>query len=271
MSDDVLIYEKLGKTALITLNRPRYKNALDAALMQALPAAIRAARQDASVASVVLTGAGGAFCSGAQLAAEGDVGDGGENAIAGRELLLDAHRWFGELVDLEKPVVAAVDGFAFGAGFSLALAADFVVASERARFAAGFARIGLVPDLSLLHVLPRLVGLARAKEIAFSARDIAADEALQMGLVQAVLPPGRLLDAALAFARRFDDAPTAVLGMTKSILNRAFESDRHALAQLESALQGLLVGSRYHAQAVQRFMAREAPAYGGAPRFDAAP
>jgi len=269
----------VGKTALITLNRPRCKNALDAALMQALPGAIRAVRQDASIASVVLTGAGGAFCSGVQLAAPGEDGEegadvyggnGAEQSFAGRELVLDAHRWLGELVDLEKPVVAAVDGFAFGAGFSLALAADFVIASDRARFAAGFARIGLVPDLSLLHVLPRLVGLARAKEIAFSARDIGAEEALQMGLVQAVVPPEQLAVAALAFARRFDDAPTAVLGMTKSILNRAFESDRHALAQLEAALQGLLAGSRYHAQAVQRFVAREAPAYGGAPRFAAA-
>ncbi|MFO1267973.1 MAG: enoyl-CoA hydratase/isomerase family protein [Rubrivivax sp.] len=267
MSEDALIYEKVGKTALITLNRPRYKNALDASLMQAMPAAIRSARQDPGVASVVLTGAGGAFCSGAQLV---DGGAEAEKSLSAREFLLDVHRWFADLVDLEKPVVAAVDGVAFGAGFSLALGADFIVASDRARFCAGFARLGLLPDLSLLYMLPRLVGLARAKEIAFSARDIAADEALQMGFVQAVVPAERLLPAALAFARRFDDAPTAVLGLTKSVLNRSFESDRQGLAQLETALQGLLAGSRYHAEAVQRFLAREAPVYGGAPRFDAA-
>ena len=265
--DEVLVYEKVGKTAVITLNRPRYKNALDESLLAAMPAAIRAARQDASVASVVLTGAGGSFCSGAQLAAgAGEV----EKPFAVRDVLLDANRWFSELADLEKPVISAVDGFAVGAGFSLALAADFVIASERATFGAVFARMGLVPDLSLLHVLPRLVGLARAKEIAFSARDIPAEEALQMGLVQAVVPPERLREAALAFARRFDDAPTHVLGLAKNILNRSFETDRYGLAQWEAAVQGLLAGSSYHAKALERFVSREAPAYPGAPRFDAA-
>lgn len=267
MANEVLIYEKVGKTALITLNRPQYKNALDESLRAAMPAAIRAARQDPSVASVVLIGAGDSFCSGAQLASgDGDI----EKPFAVRDLLLDANRWFAELADLEKPVICAVDGFAVGAGFSLALGADFVIASERAKFAASFARVGFVPDLSLLHVLPRLVGLARAKEIVFSARDIPAHEALQMGLVQAVVPAERLLETALAFARRFDDAPTHVLGMAKNILNRSFETDRYALAQWEAALQGLLAGSNYHAEALRRFLGREAPAYGGSPRFDAA-
>lgn len=266
MSEEVLVYEKVGKTAVMTLNRPKYKNALDESLRAAMPAAIRAARQDPSVASVVLTGAGGSFCSGAQLS---NGGDETEKPFAVRDLLIDAHRWFAELADLEKPVISAVDGFAVGAGFSLALGADFVIASERAKFAASFARVGFVPDLSLLHVLPRLVGLARAKEIAFSARDIPADEALQMGLVQAVVPAERLLETALAFARRFDDAPTHVLGLTKNILNRSFETDRYGLAQWEAALQGILAGSNYHAEALTRFLSREAPAYAGAPRFDA--
>lgn len=266
MSDEVLIYEKVGKTAVITLNRPKYKNALDDSLRAAMPAAIRAARQDPSIASVVLTGAGGSFCSGAQLSS-GEAGI--EKAFAVRDLLLDAHRWFAELADLEKPVISAVDGFAVGAGFSLALGADFVVASDRAKFAASFARVGFVPDLSLLHVLPRLVGLARAKEIAFSARDIPADEALQMGLVQAVVPAEHLLETAISFARRFDDAPTHVLGLAKNILNRSFETDRHGLAHWEAALQGILAGSNYHAEALGRFLSRKAPAYGGAPRFEA--
>lgn len=267
MSEEVLIYEKLGRTAVITLNRPRQKNALDAALRTALRDAVEAARKDPSVASVVLTGAGGTFCSGAQLTGDGD--EAVEKPFAVRDLLLDAHRWYTDLADLEKPVISAVDGFAVGAGFSLALAADFVIASERARFAASFARVGLMPDLSLLHVLPRLVGMARAKEIAFSARDILADEALQMGLVQAVVPPERLLKTALAFARRFDDAPTQVTGFAKNVLNRSFETDRYGLAQWEAALQGLLIGSNYHAEALRRFVDREAPMYPGAPRFDA--
>ncbi|AMO24098.1 enoyl-CoA hydratase/isomerase family protein [Ramlibacter solisilvae] len=267
MSEEAVIYEKVGRTAVITLNRPKRKNALDAAIAQAMAAVLLAVRQDASVRSVVLTGAGGDFCSGADL--KGDVAE-GEKPFMARQLLLDTHRWFTELVELEKPVISAVDGFAVGAGFSLALGADFVLASERARFIASFARVGLLPDLSLLYVLPRLVGLARAKEIAFSAREIGADEAQQMGLVQAVVPAERLRNAALAFARRFDDAPTAVIGLTKNLLNRSFETDRHGLAQLESTMQGLFAVSNYHAEAVARFVSREAPLFAGAPRFDPA-
>ncbi len=269
MADEVLVYEKQGKVAVITLNRPQFKNALDASLMQAMPAAIRAARDDPSVASVVVTGAGGAFCSGAQLGENGGGSAGAsDKPLAVRALLLDANRWLTDLVDLGKPVVAAVDGAAVGAGMSLALGADFIIASERARLMPSFARLGFVPDLSLLYVLPRLVGLVRAKEIVFSARDIPAAEALAMGLVQAVVPADRLLATALAFARRFDDAPTAALGMAKQILNRSFESDRAGLAQLEAALQGLCVGSSFHVDALARFMARQPPAYASAPRFE---
>lgn len=265
MSDESVLYEKVGSTAVITLNRPKRKNALNDAIFQAMPRILRAAREDDAVRSVVLTGAGGDFCSGADI--KGDIGD-REPSFHVRDMLLDVHGWFAQLVDLEKPAIAAVDGFAVGAGFSLALGADFVIASDRARFGASFARVGLLPDLSLLYMLPRLVGLARAKEIAFSAREIPATEALELGLVQAVVPAARLRDAALAFAQRFEEAPTAVLGLTKTILNRSFETDRNGLAHLEAAMQGLLAGSRYHAEALRRFVSREAPMYAGAPRFD---
>jgi 2-(1,2-epoxy-1,2-dihydrophenyl)acetyl-CoA isomerase len=265
MGEEALIQERVGKIAVLTLNRPERRNALDDALLQALPAAIRAAREDRSVSCVVLTGAGGNFCSGALLSDDGSAAD---KPFAVRDLLVNANRWLAELADLEKPVIAAVDGFAVGAGFSLALAADFVIASDRAKFVPSFARLGLLPDLSMLYILPRLVGLARAKEIVFSARDIAAAEARELGLVQAVVPADRLRELALSFARRFEDAPTPVLGVAKAILNRSFESNRQDLAPLEAAMQGLFASSSYHAEALRRFLSREAPAYREAPRFD---
>ena len=191
MTDTAVVFEKVGKTAVITLNRPRKKNALDRSIRDALPAAIEAAREDDSVRCVVLTGAGGDFCSGADLkAAPGE----GEKAFAGRDV----------------------------------------------------------------------VGLARAKEIVFSAREIAADEALELGLVQAVVAAERLRDAALEFARRFDDAPTRALGLAKGILNRSFETDRHAMTQMEAAAQSLCAASDFHVEAVRRFGSREAPLFGGA-------
>ncbi|CAN7668272.1 Short-chain-enoyl-CoA hydratase [compost metagenome] len=264
MSDHKVLFEKDGKTAVITLNRPQRRNALDEESKQLLAAAIRRAREDREVSSVVLTGAGGHFCSGADLNGGGEEG---EMPFLVRDALLGAHRWHSELMDLEKPVISAIDGFAVGAGLSLALGADFIIASDKARLVSNFPRIGFAPDLGLMYILPRLVGLVRAKEIVFSAREILADEALEIGLVQAVVPADRLRETAVEYARRFDNAPTHVLGMAKGIMNRTFETDRHALIQLETAVQGLCAASSYNAEAVRRFFAKETPLYPGAERM----
>jgi len=262
-TDTGLLFEKTGRTAVITLNRPHKKNALDPAVREALTDALVTVRDDASIRSVVLAGAGGDFCSGTDLkAAPDDI----EPVFSGRAMVLDFDRWFSELLDLEKPVVAAVDGVAAGAGLALALGADFVLASPGARFLSPFLRIGLVPDLSLMYLLPRLVGMAKAKEIVFSAREIDAEEALSMGLVQTVIPAERLLQAALEYASQFDDAPPQALGMAKIIMNRAFESDRQAMKQMEAAAQGLCGASTYHAEALRRFRTREKPLFSGAKR-----
>ncbi|KWR89126.1 enoyl-CoA hydratase/isomerase family protein [Cupriavidus sp. IDO] len=264
MSDNTVLLEKVGATAVITLNRPHRRNALDDSIKAAMTDIVRAVREDRSVSAVVLTGAGGNFCAGA------DLGDGGADAERGfyvRDLLLDHHGWFAELTDLEKPVISAVDGFATGAGLSVALAADFIIASDRARFVSSFARVGFVPDLSLMYILPRRVGLVRAKEIVFSAREIQGEEAVAIGLAEAVVPVDRLRDAAVEFAQRFEKAPTHVLGMAKRIMNRTFETDRHALLQLEAAVQGLCAASHYNAEAVRRFFSKEAPLFPGTQRL----
>lgn len=263
VTDSAVLYEKVGKTALITLNRPQKRNAFEAAVSDALGAAVKTARDDRSVRSVVLTGAGGAFCSGFDL---GSLEEGEDAVFAGRNLVLGFHNWFGELIDMEKPVIAAVDGAAVGAGFSLALAADFIFVTPRVRLLPTFLSLGLVPDLSMLHVLPRLVGLAKAKEIIFSARPLDADEALALGLVQAILPQEQLVDSALRFAAQFDDAPADALGMAKTLLNRSFETDRQAMTQFEAAAQSLCGASRYHVEAVRRFLAKEGLPYRGAVR-----
>ncbi|QWC90916.1 enoyl-CoA hydratase/isomerase family protein [Cupriavidus metallidurans] len=264
MSDNSVVLERIGGTAVITLNRPQRRNALDDTIMAAMDRIVRSIRQDRSVTAVVLTGAGGNFCAGA------DLGDGDAQAERGfyvRDLLQNHHTWFAALCDLEMPVISAVDGFATGAGLSVALAADFVIASDRARFVSSFARVGFVPDLALMYVLPRRVGLVRAKEIVFSAREIRADEAVAIGLAETVVPADDLRDAAIAFARRFENAPTRVLGMAKHIMNRTFETDRQALLQQEAAVQGLCAASQYNAEAVRRFFSKEAPIFPGTERL----
>ncbi len=264
MSEDTVVLENVGGTAIITLNRPHRRNALDPSIMTGMMAAIDAIRRDNAVSAVVLTGAGGHFCAGA------DLGDGGTERDRGfyvRDLLVGHGRWFTELSDLEKPVIAAVDGFATGAGLSVALVADFVLASDRARFVSSFARVGLIPDLSLLHTLPRRVGLVRAKEIVFSAREIGPEEAVKIGLADAVVPAERLRETAIEYAQRFENAPTHALGIAKRMLNRSLETDRQTLAQLEATMQGLCAASPYHTEALRRFFAKEAPLYAGTQRL----
>ena len=216
-------------------------------------------REDPEIRAIVLTGAGEHFCAG------GDVKSMSESQQASDVFTTQArmkslHRWFDELIDLEKPVIAAVDGVAFGAGLSLALAADFIIASPRATFCSVFARLGFVPDAGAMYLLPRAVGLAAAKDMIFSARVVNADEALKMGLVHQVCE-GNVKEAALAYAERFRNAPTVALGLAKGILNHSFESERREVFEQEALAQALCRQSDYHKEAVRRFIAKEPPLY----------
>jgi 2-(1,2-epoxy-1,2-dihydrophenyl)acetyl-CoA isomerase len=252
--------ERDGATAVLVMNRPDQRNALDLAMREAFALAVADVRDDPTVRAVVLTGAGGHFCAGGDIKTVAQAVEGKRDIFEGRERIRKLHRWFDELVDLEKPVVAAVDGVAFGAGLSLALAADFVLASSRARFCSVFARLGYVPDMGAMYLLPRAIGLARAKDMVFSARVVDAQEALAIGLAQQVCE-GDVLEAALAFARRFHGAPTESLGIVKNVMNHAFESERRSVYAQEAMAQAMCRESEFHQEAMRRFLAKEAPAY----------
>ena len=239
----------------ITLNRPEARNALSKDMRPALAAAVTQMRDDPQVYAVILTGAGRAFCSGGDISG---MLDSTRTGLVFRNNMRELHQWLPELVNMEKPVIAAVDGPAFGAGLSLALAADFVLATRRARFCAVFGRIGLVPDLGALHLLPRIVGLQKAKELVFTARTVEAEEAKQLGMVFDIVDDGAALTlAARQLASRFGEASTAAIGMAKTIMNQSFESDARTIAELESYAQAMCRGSAYHQDAVQRFKAKE--------------
>lgn len=256
----VLKIERDGATAVLVMNRPEQRNALDLAMRGAFAAAVAEVRDDPSVRAIVLTGAGGHFCAGGDIKTVAQSVEGKRDIFEGRERIRKIHRWFDELVDLEKPVIAAVDGVAFGAGLSLALCADFVLASSRAKFCSVFTRLGYVPDMGAMYLLPRAIGLARAKDMVFSARVVDATEALAIGLAQQVCE-GDVLQDALAFARRFHSAPTESLGIVKGVMNHAFESERRTVYAQEAMAQAMCRESDFHQDAVRRFLAKEAPAY----------
>jgi len=257
---DVLCIERVGATAVLTMNRPEARNALDMALRDAFANAVAEVRDDTSVRAVVLTGAGGHFCAGGDVKGMSQGQDARRDIFEGRERIRKIHRWFDHLVDLEKPVIAAVDGVAFGAGLSLALAADYVLCSPRAKFCSVFARLGYIPDMGAMYLLPRAIGLARAKDLVFSARVVEASEALMIGLVQQVVR-GDVLDAAVDFAQRFHHAPTEAIGIAKSVMNHAFESERREIYAQEAMAQAMARESEFHQEAVRRFLAKEPAAY----------
>src|SRR5438067_1587666 len=198
MSNDCLLLERVGGVAIVTLNRPAAKNAIDAVTTDRLTDALRALRLDTEVRAVVLAGAGGDFCAGGDVKA---MREGSTRTVEQRRAGMARYRELAlALTALDKPLIAAVDGVAFGAGLSIALYADIVLVSTRARIAMVFHRIGLVPDVGAWYTLPRAVGLQRAKELIYSAREFGADEARQMGLALEAHSSGELVRRARQLA-----------------------------------------------------------------------
>jgi 2-(1,2-epoxy-1,2-dihydrophenyl)acetyl-CoA isomerase len=256
--DKYVLVESSEGVAVITLNRPTQRNPLSLQMREELATAVARVRDDVEVKAVIITGAGGAFCAGGDLT---QMQDPAQTGMVWRERIRRLHRWFPELVNLEKPVIAAVHGAAYGAGLNLALAADFVLATPKASFCAVFGRIGLVPDLGGMYLLPRIVGLQRAKELVFSARAVGAEEAKNLGMVYGIVQEDELLTRAKALAARFTDASTAAIGMAKSIMNQAFHLDAHAMAEMEAYAQTVARETSYHREAVAGFASKQPPKF----------
>ena len=241
----------------LTLNRPEALNALDRELRTALRGAFKDVARDDETRAVLLTGAGRGFCAGADL--RGGTAERDFRAVLSTEYnpLIRAIR------ALPKPVIAAVNGVAAGAGFSLAMAADVVVAAEEARFVPAFGRIGLVPDSGLARTLVRALGRHRAFEILMGERQLSAEEAQRLGLVAAVVPGAALADAANDLARRLARGPTVGIGLTKRLLDDAEDATLTGALELEAALQELAGRTEDHAEGVAAFTEKRDPRFSG--------
>jgi 2-(1,2-epoxy-1,2-dihydrophenyl)acetyl-CoA isomerase len=180
---------------------------------------------------------------------------------AWRHRMREMHPWLRRLIEGDKPVVAAVDGPAYGAGFSLALTADLIVAAPTARFCMSFLRVGLVPDFAAMYTLPRVVGVQRARELMLSAREVSATEALALGLVLEVVPQERLMHRAMALARSFVGASPLAVGLIRQTVRDALTTDLGRALALEADHQALCFQTEAHRSAVRRFLAREPAAF----------
>ncbi|MET0542308.1 MAG: enoyl-CoA hydratase/isomerase family protein [Variovorax sp.] len=246
--------------------RPEARNALSMAMRLDYRDMLERVENDRAIRALIITGSAGSFCAGgdvkgmAAMQASGSGGAGMAGPCRSR-IAADHHRWLDRLRSLDVPVIAAVDGPAYGAGVSIALMADFVLASARATFCMVFAKMGMVPDFGAFHTLPRLVGLAKAKELMLTARRFDAQEARELGIVYAVHEPEQLLDEARRLAARLARGPRDAMGMIKNSLNRSFDSDYRTLAEIEAHQQAVAMSLPYHADAVKRFVHKKPLAY----------
>jgi 2-(1,2-epoxy-1,2-dihydrophenyl)acetyl-CoA isomerase len=248
-----------GGVAQLTLDRPNKLNAFDAAMRDEIGAALAHVRADRDIAALILTGAGNNFCAGGDVS---QMRSGVPSAEAGQRRLMELLPTAMALYTLEKPVIAAVDGVAYGAGFNMALAADFILATPEARFCQAFGRIGLVPDFGGFYVLPRIVGLAKARELILTAREVSATEAHQLGIVYRIVGRDELVSAARDTARRFTAASPTAIAQSKRLLRTAFQQDLQTVLEAEAAAQGICLASDYHKEAVENFVARRPPKFG---------
>lgn len=255
-----LRYEVAEGVATITLDRPDALNALTVGLKRELLAAVMAAGRDPAVRAVVLTGAGRAFCAGQDLR-ERMQPDAAPLAVELRERynpIVLAMR------ALDKPILGAINGVAAGAGASLAFACDVRIAAEGATFVLAFGRIGLVPDSGATWLLPRLVGGAKAMELALLDEPLAAADAERFGLVARVVPADRLAQEAATLAGRLAASAPLALALTKRAIRGSVESGLEEALEYEALVQGLAGASADHAEGVAAFLEKRAPRFRGA-------
>ena len=246
---DVLV-ERRGSVGIVTINRPERLNAVTPAAGERLSDAFLGLEADPDVRAVVLTGAGRGFCAGADIS--GDVGDASAVLEKTWNPLVRA------MTGLELPIIAAINGVAAGAGASLAMACDMRVAAQSARIQLSFTKIGLIPDAGLTWLLPRIVGLGRANELALTARDIGAQEALQWGLVNRVCDDGCALQTAVDLAYEIA-ALAASVSAVKRAHEQSLESTLETQLAFEATTQGQLQSHADFAEATRAFAEKRPP------------
>jgi len=241
--------------ATLTLNRPASLNAMSRLMAEEMTDALARLAAEANVRVLILRGAGDAFCAG------GDVRDMASRGIRNSTEALDGmaryRRMTLALHGFPRPVIAAVDGVAFGAGMSLALLADLVLLSDRARLCLVFQRVGLIPDCAVLYTLPRLVGLQQAKALALSAREIGAIEAQAMGLALEVVPWQELHERANQLAAAVAKGSAVALSLTKQALDASLQSDLPTMLAVEASAQAIALTSAEHRTAVEAFVRKK--------------
>lgn len=255
--------ERDGGLAVLVLDRADVLNAFDEALTAALGTAVADAAADATVRAVVITGAGRAFSAGQDLRDRVAALEGGAELRLGDELRRRYHPVVRAIRTMRKPVIAAVNGIASGAGFGLVAACDVRVASSAASFRAGWGRVGLVPDAGAAFFLPRIIGWGRAYDMILSGEPVDAREALAIGLVTRVWRHDEFAREWRAYARSVASGATEAFALTKEGFNAAWEQDFAAFLETEAALQDRAGRTHDYAEGVRAFLGKRPPGFTG--------
>lgn len=263
MSDQQITTDRDGAVLWIRLNRPEKLNALTATMSDQLSKAFQEAAGDAGIRCVVLTGEGRGFCAGQDLMEFRDAYETGNRPDIEEHLAETYHRLIPLMVETPKPVIAAINGVAAGAGLSLALACDLRIASDAAKLTQAFVKIGLVPDSGGTYLLPRAVGHAKALELSITGDVIDAGEALRIGLVHRVVPADDFERETAGLATRLAAMPTAAIAETKALLRENATLDLAGALPREAAAQSRMGKTEDHLEGVMAFAAKRDPEFKG--------
>lgn len=260
MTYETILYDVSDGVGRITLNRPAKLNAFNDRMIAETTDAFRSAGRETAVRCVVITGMGRGFSSGQDLA---DFRERGENVSIGEHLRHGYHRLIRQMLALEKPIIGSINGIAAGAGCGVALAADIRIAADTASFMLAFSRLGLIPDSGLNWLLPRLIGYARAYEMAITANRVPARQAQEWGMVNRVVPADQLFEITAAWARRLADGPTLAYGLTKRAMIRSWEMTPGEALGYEAHLQEVAGRSEDNREGIIAFLEKREARFSG--------
>lgn len=251
--------EKMEEICIIRMNLPKSMNALEKSLRDELKLSLNEFNNDGKSRIAILTGSGKAFSAGGSLKELTE----GMSAIAGVDYMKDVNEIILSITSIEKPIIACVNGAAVGAGFNIALACDIIIASSNAVFSQVFAKVGLVPDMGGLYFLPRVVGMHKAKELIYTTRMVNAGEALEVGIVNKIVPHEELESYTIEFAKDVARGPVKSFGFAKTILSKSWELSLSDVLQYEAFAQSICMQSNDHREGVQAFYDKRKPDFQG--------